>query len=66
MKKRWEDVVWCFTDIDGFTQEFNTLTECKKMAKKHSKENPDFEVNIYAITSIYYENGKDKYSDFTI
>ena len=55
------EIVYCFTDIDGFTQEFSTLTECRKQAKKHSKENPDFEVNIYCLSSIYYVNGKLKY-----
>ena len=49
---------YCFTDVNGYTQEYDTLGEAKRAAKQHSAENPDFEVNIYGLSSFYYLNGK--------
>lgn len=49
---------YCFDDVDGLCREFDTLSECKRAAKQHSKENPDCEVYIYGMSSIHYLNGK--------
>ena len=49
---------YCFDDVNGLCQEFQTLAECKRAARQHSEENPDFEVNIYGMSSFKYLNGK--------
>ena len=49
---------YCFNDEGGYTLEYDTLAEAKREAKKYSSEHPDFEVNIYGLSSFYYLNGK--------
>lgn len=49
---------YCFNDEDGCTLEYDTLAEAKREAKRYSSEHPDFEVNLYGLSSIYYVNGK--------
>lgn len=50
---------YCFDDVNGMCQEFNTLAEAKRAAKQHSKENPDYEVYLYGMSSFRYLNGKE-------
>lgn len=50
---------YCFDDVDGYCREFDTLAECRREAKQHSKENPDFEVVIYGMSSMKFVNGKE-------
>ena len=50
---------YCFDDVDGYCQEFDTLSECRREAKLYSKENPDFEVLIYGMSSMKFVNGKE-------
>lgn len=51
-------VTYCYNDKDGLVMEFSTLTEAVKSAREYSRDNPDCEVNIYAVSSIFFRNGK--------
>lgn len=48
---------YCYTDIDGLVHEFFTLSEAVKAAKKYSQDNPDYEVNVFILSSIIFVNG---------
>lgn len=48
---------YCYTDVDGFVHEFPTLSKAVKSAKKYSQDNPDYEVNVFILSSIIFVNG---------
>lgn len=52
-----DKIEYCYTDIDGLVHEFFTLNEAVKSAKKYSQDNPDYEVNVFILSSIIFVNG---------
>lgn len=57
IKELKDRISYCYSDRDGFIHEFPTLSEAVKSAKKCSQDNPEFGVNIFCTTSIYFLNG---------